>query len=149
MNVLDATSRLTECPNVGMQTACTEDVLQYPQAVEVHDDECSRVFASILSFVGLQGDDYVLYCHPSRQKTPKAEKLREWYHSLLDKAEMRGLVMFRSTMFDTFLPGGKDHAMIEPTSRLLPYFDGDFWPGEAEAQLMEIEKGASSTSVAP
>lgn len=96
----------------------------------------------------MQGDDYVLYCHPSRQKTPKAEKLREWYHSLLDKSEQRGLVMFRSTMFDTFLPGGKDHAMMEPTSRLLPYFDGDFWPGEAEAQLIEIEKGASSTSAA-
>eukprot|EP00892_Ulva_mutabilis_P000524 jgi/Ulvmu1/10472/UM064_0009.1 len=92
------------------------------------------------------GDDYVLYCHPSRQKTPKAEKLREWYHSLLEKAELRGLVMFRSTMFDTFLPGGKDHAMMEPTSRLLPYFDGDFWPGEAEAQLVEIEKGASATN---
>lgn len=96
---------------------------------------------------GLQGDDYVLYCHPSRQKTPKAEKLRDWYHSLLDKAELRGLVMFRSTMFDTFLPGGKDHAMMEPTTRMLPYFDGDFWPGEAEAQLLEIEKGASSNSV--
>lgn len=96
---------------------------------------------------GVQGDDYVLYCHPSRQKTPKAEKLRDWYHSLLDKAETRGLVRFRSTMFDTFLPGGKDHAMMEPTSRMLPYFDGDFWPGEAEAQLMEIEKGAASNSM--
>lgn len=50
-------------------------------------------------------------------------------------------------MFDTFLPGGKDHAMMEPTTRLLPYFDGDFWPGEAEAQLLEIEKGASNNSV--
>lgn len=95
----------------------------------------------------MQGDDYVIYCHPSKQKNPRASHLRDWYHTLLDEAARRGIVTFRSTLFDSFFEGGKDHALAAATSRNLPYFDGDFWPGEAETQLNDISTGKAPAGV--
>ena len=91
----------------------------------------------------MQGDDYVLYCHPAKQKNPKADKLRDWYHAILREAKARDIVTRISTLCDTFLPDGRDHAIMECSATQIPYFDGDFWPGEAEAQLTEIENGNS------
>ena len=92
----------------------------------------------------VQGDDYVLYCHPPKQKNPKADKLRDWYHSLCEKGINRDLVVMRSTIFDRFMAGGKHNAIMEPSTTMLPYFDGDYWPGDAENQLAEMEKGVAT-----
>jgi hypothetical protein len=94
----------------------------------------------------VQGDDYVIYCHPSKQKNPRASHLREWYHTLLDEAVRRGIVTFRSSLYDSFFEGGKEHALTEVSSQKLPYFDGDFWPGEAETRLNEISSGKAPAS---
>ena len=74
---------------------------------------------------GVQGDDYILYCHPNRQKTPRSDRLREWYHMLLRSAKAEGTVTYLSNLFDTFFEGGKDHRVDKPSVLHLPYFEGD------------------------
>lgn len=60
-----------------------------------------------------QGDDYILYCHPSKQKTPRSDRLRAWYHDMLRKARDDGSVCHVSTLWDTFFEGGRDHRWAE------------------------------------
>lgn len=90
----------------------------------------------------LQGDDYILYCHPNRQKTPRSDRLREWYHTLLRQAKNEGIVTYLSNLYDTFFEGGKDHRVEKPSVLHLPYFEGDYWPGEAENLLGKMSEEA-------
>jgi hypothetical protein len=55
----------------------------------------------------LQGDDYILYCHPSKQKVPRSDRLRGWYHEMLKKAREEGTVVGMSTLFDSYFEGGR------------------------------------------
>ncbi|KAK9806697.1 hypothetical protein WJX73_009793 [Symbiochloris irregularis] len=87
----------------------------------------------------LQGDDYILYCHPSRQKTPRSDRLREWYLALLRVAKEQGAVTHLSNLCDTFFEGGRDHR-DRASAGLMPYFEGDYWPGEAESALADISE---------
>jgi E1A/CREB-binding protein len=74
--------------------------------------------------VRAQGDDYILYCHPSRQKTPRSDRLREWYLTLLRMAKAEGTVAHLSNLFDTFFEGGRDHRMERASITHMPYFEG-------------------------
>jgi E1A/CREB-binding protein len=78
-----------------------------------------------------QGDDYILYCHPSRQKTPRSDRLRAWYHDMLRTAKAEGIVCHLSTLWDTYFEGGRDHRVDKCSAVHIPYLEGARPPGWA------------------
>ncbi|OQR88642.1 histone acetyltransferase [Thraustotheca clavata] len=89
----------------------------------------------------LKGDDYILYCHPESQKTPKSDRLRQWYIQMLLKAKEEGIAVDINNMYDEYWC----QSSASPMS--LPYFEGDYWVGLAEDlidKLNEEEKAVKS-----
>jgi hypothetical protein len=87
-------------------------------------------------------DDYIFCAHPSHQLTPREDMLRAWYHRILDRAKGEGIVLRTSTLYDEyFVKDGVDSvswSVSDPTC--LPYFEGDYIPGEIE-NIIRLEKG--------
>lgn len=98
--------------------------------------------AHIWSCPPTPGDEYVFYCHPSSQKIPQEEKLRNWYLDLLEKAKEDGIVVDMTNFYDEYFADAVSNApgsnSASPMS--LPYFEGDYIPGEIENILSNLSK---------
>lgn len=74
----------------------------------------------------MKGDDYIFNCHPQDQKTPKDDRLRLWYVKMLQKCKERGIVHEVVDFHTEYLLDSSNDATC------MPYFEGDYWVGEAE-----------------
>lgn len=85
-----------------------------------------------------KGDDYILYVHPPDQKTPKPDKLRNWYQDMLLAAKARGIVLEINDLHSEF--------MLDPSNdaTVLPYFEGDYWVNEAEVIIKDLANPSSN-----
>jgi hypothetical protein len=48
-------------------------------------------------------DDYILHCHPETQRMPSADRLRQWYHEMIDIAIERSIIVESTTLYEEYL----------------------------------------------
>ncbi len=85
-----------------------------------------------------KGDDYILYAKPEDQKTPRDDRLKTWYYNMLTKAQERGIVGRVTNMYDLYFADPKNDATV------VPYMEGDYFPGEVENCIRDMEEGKHS-----
>ena len=85
----------------------------------------------------LKGDDYIFYAKPEDQKTPRDARLRQWYIDMLTECQRRNIVGKVTNMYDLYFANESLDATV------VPYLEGDYFPGEAELVIKDIEDGKS------
>lgn len=96
--------------------------------------------AHIWSCPPSKGDDYIFFCHPQQQLIPRDDMLCAWYHNMLDKAKADGVVLETRTFYDEYFKNDGLDAAAGPANdpTCLPYFEGDYIPGEIENIIKEL-----------
>jgi hypothetical protein len=97
--------------------------------------------AHIWSCPPTPGDDYIFHSHPSHQLIPHEDMLRTWYHQMLTTAKAQGVVIRTTTLYDEYFTsdGGNNTPKAgDPTC--LPYFEGDYIPGELENIIKVLKR---------
>eukprot|EP00518_Triparma_eleuthera_P023025 CAMPEP_0197561066 /NCGR_PEP_ID=MMETSP1320-20131121/24424_1 /TAXON_ID=91990 /ORGANISM="Bolidomonas sp., Strain RCC2347" /LENGTH=1070 /DNA_ID=CAMNT_0043122669 /DNA_START=36 /DNA_END=3244 /DNA_ORIENTATION=- len=82
-----------------------------------------------------KGDDYIFYAHPETQRTPRVERLCEWYMTILEKARQEGVVLHVTNLHEEYFMDPRN----DP--RVLPYFEGEYWTGEVEKIIENVKIG--------
>jgi E1A/CREB-binding protein len=109
-------------------TVYQEIIVAYLEYVKARGFHTAHIWAC----PPLKGDDYILYCHPQDQKTPKDDRLRQWYDQILATCSERGICEHLSDLHTEYLADENNDATV------LPYFDGDYWVSEAEVIIKEL-----------
>jgi E1A/CREB-binding protein len=98
--------------------------------------------AHIWSCPPAPGDEYVFHCHPSHQKVPKESMLRQWYYDILKEAQRDGIVVETTDFYEEYFKNGGANSPLgaAPDPMSLPYFEGDYIPGEIENIVANVNK---------
>jgi E1A/CREB-binding protein len=96
--------------------------------------------AHIWSCPPTPGDEYVFYCHPVSQRIPQEDKLRGWYVDLLEKAKDEGIVVETTNFYEEYFADSNAPCVSAVSPMSLPYFEGDYIPGEIENILSHLSK---------
>lgn len=96
-----------------------------------------------------KGDDYIIYSHPEDQKTPKPEMLREWYLTLLEEAQRRGIVEKVVFLVDDYFPSlaGGEGGADRPINQI-PYFERDYVADQCETEAKKIREAGGDIKLA-
>lgn len=84
----------------------------------------------------LKGDDYILFAKPEDQKTPKDDRLRQWYIDMLKDCQRRGIVGKVTNAYDLYFSENDKY-----DASVLPYMEGDYFPAELENIIKDLEEG--------
>ena len=101
--------------------------------------DCARLkgfaTAHIWACPPLKGDDYIFYAKPEDQKTPRDARLRQWYLDMLVECQKRNICGKVTNMYDLYI----EDETLDATC--MPYLEGDYFPGEAENIIKDLEEG--------
>ena len=125
-----------------LEPACYRTVAYQALIVEYLRYVKERGFhtAHLWSCAPTAGDDYIFHCRPSKQLIPTDDWLRTWYLDVLEKAKAEGVVLEVRTLHDEYFRNNGAESTTgqasEPTC--LPYFEGDYIPGEIEKIIGDL-----------